>query len=192
MSEKPHKGRIRWWSRWHSITGKGLGYIVVGEFLDHPELHANADDKLGYTSYVVAHDEQTCEIETRNSRYTLVGIEQRCWPFEQRAHADDVAYDKTYPECLRTFILYHRLPASLRWPGGDAEKIKEWVPEEEWPDINVGPEPLCYADHKGKRVRLTMASRIGDVGISSKLKPDGRSYTDRASIADLSNFSDKP
>lgn len=69
MTEKPHKGSIKDWSKLR-CTDKGLGYIILGEFVDHPEF---AGAKDGHTSYVVAHDEATGEIETRNSRYTLIG-----------------------------------------------------------------------------------------------------------------------
>lgn len=67
-AEKPHYGRIENWQE--EACGKhGLGYLIVGRFLDHP---AYALQK-GHTSYVVKHDKATGEIETRNSRYTLVG-----------------------------------------------------------------------------------------------------------------------
>ena len=71
MSEsfaKPHYGRIQDWRK-VECTRKGLGYIVVGHFLDHPEF---AGCKNAHTSYVIKHDEESGEIETRNSRYTLV------------------------------------------------------------------------------------------------------------------------
>jgi hypothetical protein len=66
---KPHKGQIKNWFK-SETEGFGLGYRIRGEFVDHPEF-GNA--RSGVTSYVVAHDEATGEIETRNSRYTLVG-----------------------------------------------------------------------------------------------------------------------
>jgi len=71
-TSKPHRGRIE---RWHKSAGgfKGLGCIIVGNYLDHPK-HPG----IGWhTSYVVAHDEATGEIETRNSRYTLIGPESQ-------------------------------------------------------------------------------------------------------------------
>lgn len=67
---KPHYGRIETWYK--SYCGpKGLGYFIIGRFLDHPRFAL----LNGHTSYVVKHDEYTGEIETRNSRYTLVGPE---------------------------------------------------------------------------------------------------------------------
>lgn len=64
-SGKPHKGSIENWSKVQ--RGMGLGYYVWGTFLDHPDFGL----KTTNTSYVVKHE--GAEIETRNSRYTLVG-----------------------------------------------------------------------------------------------------------------------
>lgn len=72
MSEKPHKGQIEEWHK-EPCTG-GLGFLIVGRFLDHPERLMALDlGGHGHTSFVVAHDKKTGEIETKNSRYTLVG-----------------------------------------------------------------------------------------------------------------------
>lgn len=69
MSEdKPHKGRIKNWYKEEVGSEYGLGYIIRGRFVDH-EYFAG---EVGHTSWVVFHDEETGEIETRNSRYTLV------------------------------------------------------------------------------------------------------------------------
>ena len=51
-------------------------------------------------------------------------------------------------------------------------------------------DPVLFADHQGKRVRVVMASRFGDVGITNDLKAE-RGYDLRVSIEDLSNFSSK-
>lgn len=72
--KKPHKGRI-------IVTGEGnaegwgLGYFYWCRFLDHPEFAG----KTGHTSYVThdyrdlpRHKGDSYEIETRNSRYTVV------------------------------------------------------------------------------------------------------------------------
>jgi len=68
MGEKPHMGSIQHWHKYECGT-KGLGYLIRGQFIDHPYFAG----EYGQTSYVVAHDEATGEIETRNSRYKLVG-----------------------------------------------------------------------------------------------------------------------
>ncbi len=66
---KPHLGRIENWCKQECDLKYGLGFVIVGRFLDHPRLAL----KHGHTSYIVSHDEKTGEIETRNSRYKLVG-----------------------------------------------------------------------------------------------------------------------
>ncbi len=68
-SGKPHRGSLEHWRRMDCIADVGLGYYVVGLFVGHPQF----SEKYGHTSYVVAHDGD--QIETLNSRYTLVGDE---------------------------------------------------------------------------------------------------------------------
>lgn len=63
--EKPHFGRIKGGIKDHTLGDDS--YIIRGEFLDHP-LHRG----MGHTSKVLSHDEKTGEIETKNSRYTIV------------------------------------------------------------------------------------------------------------------------
>lgn len=67
MTDKPHKGSI---TNWDKLPWYGSN-IIVGEFVDHPEFAG----KPGHTSPVVKHGGN--EIETRNSRYTLVGDERK-------------------------------------------------------------------------------------------------------------------
>jgi hypothetical protein len=68
---KPHKGKISDWLKMPS--SHGLGYYIVGQFHDHPEFGG----KFTNTSWVEKHDLVTGEVETRNSRYTLVGPEAK-------------------------------------------------------------------------------------------------------------------
>lgn len=67
VSEKTHRGRITEWRRHDDPLAKGLGYIIVGLFVDHERFAG----RRGFTSYIVAHEGN--EVETRNSRYTLEG-----------------------------------------------------------------------------------------------------------------------
>ena len=69
--EKPHKGSITSWSKLHIDDTFGLGWCAIG----HNAEHLDFGSGVIRTSYVVKHDEATGEIETRNSRYTLVGPE---------------------------------------------------------------------------------------------------------------------
>lgn len=72
MDEKIHKGRITDWYK-YEVGDHGLGYMIQGTFVDHPWFGG----EHGHTSYVITHDEATGEIETRNSRYTLIGPETK-------------------------------------------------------------------------------------------------------------------
>lgn len=69
MAKKPHKGSLKNWYKFGLGIDKGLGYVIIGEFVDHPEFAG----KEGHTSYVVKHEGN--EVETNNSRYTLIGEE---------------------------------------------------------------------------------------------------------------------
>lgn len=51
------------------------------------------------------------------------------------------------------------------------------------------PLPPLYCTHNGKRVRVTMASRMGDVGVNTLLEAD-RGYSARVCVDELSEFSD--
>lgn len=87
-------------------------------------------------------------------------------------HCDDYINDPDQPKVLRDWLTWARSPAH-----GMTQ------PEDSWPSL--------YADYKGKRVRVTMASRFGDVGIVYDHKKDS-GYNARVLLRDLSNFKDKP
>lgn len=86
-------------------------------------------------------------------------------------HCDQAINDFRQPVCLRYFLLVNRMPAL------DKNLIIQ----------SVG-FPKCFATHEGQRVRLVMASRIGDVGITSDLNAED-GYQKRVSLDDLSDFS---
>lgn len=93
---------------------------------------------------------------------------------EDRKHCDDLIRDKSQPKCLRKFLLFHRIPAvwQLRWLD------RGW------------PEPSLFAMYLGERVRVVMASRFGDVGISRNLdQPHG--YFSRVGVDQLCDFSER-
>jgi hypothetical protein len=60
---KPYKGAI---TTWHQLTNYLEKKHVVGFFLEHPHIKG-----FGYTSEVVKIEGS--ELETQNSRYTLIG-----------------------------------------------------------------------------------------------------------------------
>lgn len=86
-------------------------------------------------------------------------------------HCDDYIDDPEAPECLRKFLDHARSPGhgSLR----------------------DDPRPKLFADYNGKRVRVLMASRFGDVGITSALEAE-YGYDRRVEVSALSNFSETP
>lgn len=145
-------------------------------------------------------------------------LQRQLGPFDTEPHVDDVIDDSTYPECVRTFLRFMRLPAVCKMPGWSEDTVRavtELCSEEQRPYIWTAPAPVLFADLKedqvgnqfvghsgmnptktvkmkaGRRVRVVMASRFGDVGISPNLKRQ-YGYILRLSIADLTNFSENP
>jgi hypothetical protein len=86
-------------------------------------------------------------------------------------HCDDYIDDPATPAALRTFLAFARAPAH-----------GQLLPK---------PHPRLFADHKGKRVRVTMASRLGDVGITTNLDAE-LGYERRVRVHSLSNFAETP
>ncbi len=96
-------------------------------------------------------------------------------------HCDEYINDKSQPKCLRKFLLYNRIP--------ELWKFQRW--KKSW------GVPVLFAEHKppggGKRwkkVRVVMASRFGDVGITRNLDAE-HGYEQRIYLEDLRNFKDK-
>jgi hypothetical protein len=92
----------------------------------------------------------------------------------EQDHCDNYIHNHEYPICLRYWLLFNRLPAV------DMCVVREAM-----------GEPKCFATWKNKRVRLVMASRFGDVGITTNLDAD-YGYSSRVSVAELSDFSAEP
>ena len=74
--------------------------------------------------------------------------------------------------CLRWFLYVNRVPAI------DKYLMLERV-----------ANPKLFSDYKGKRVRVVMASRFGDVDITEKLDTEN-GYSERVAVSDLTNFKD--
>lgn len=86
-------------------------------------------------------------------------------------HCDDYIEDESAPPALRRYL------ARARSPGHGM--------------LSSDPFPELYADLDGRRVRVVMASRIGDVGVTAVLAEKFR-YETRVAVCDLSNFGDAP
>jgi hypothetical protein len=87
---------------------------------------------------------------------------------------DEYAESFSGHPAARWFIFYNRLPATLR-----ALMVQRC------------PEPVLYADHGNERVRVVMASRLGDLGVTRNLNAE-TGYERRVMICELSNFSETP
>jgi len=81
--EKPYNGEIHSWQKIPFDTKKyteiykedaGLGYVITGHVLHHP--HYSWKSPF-HTSLVVSFNEETGEVETRNSRYKVIGPERK-------------------------------------------------------------------------------------------------------------------
>lgn len=93
-------------------------------------------------------------------------------------HCDDILDGKSatkYPQCVLDFLAVARSPAHGYSVGGKL--------------------PELYADivikNKVERVKIVMASRFGDVGITTNMKAE-YGYDARVFLEELNSFSDKP
>lgn len=134
---------------------------------------------------------RSCAMEI-NRWAPLLDGRRLCEPMKpaQPRHCDDYIEDPTQPECLRRFLDYHRLPASAKYPTTDKAfnaEMEERLGCPMWRD----PVPALFADHAGRRVRVVMASRFGDVGITKNLDAE-HGYDVRVAVEDLSNFAEAP
>jgi hypothetical protein len=100
-------------------------------------------------------------------------------------HCDDLIYAPDTPEPLRQFLAFHRQPASDK--RGDGPPLFR----------EDGPPLFATMAHRtedfgiGTRVRIVMASRFGDVGITTDLSAV-RGYMARVPVDYLENFSRGP
>ena len=102
-------------------------------------------------------------------------VRHRKGTFVQSKHCDDYINDPDAPLCPRRFLKFQRWPATFQFRA----RAKGVQP------------PKLYATYNGRRVRVTMASRIGDVGITYFMLHDS-GYSKRVLLSDLSEFNDKP
>ena len=89
-------------------------------------------------------------------------------------HCDDYIHDLSAPGALRWFLFVHRLPA-VDQILCRAHDVK----------------PVLFADYQGRRVRVVMASRLGDVGVTEDLTVEN-GYQRRVGVEELTNFGDTP
>jgi hypothetical protein len=87
-------------------------------------------------------------------------------------HCDDYITDQSQPLALRRFLRFHRWPAYYQLRALD---------------MGLRPPVLFATNTEGKRVRVVMASRFGDVGITAHLDAE-RGYDVRVPVAALTDF----
>lgn len=95
-------------------------------------------------------------------------------------HVDEFIDDEAQPECLRVFLERARSPAHGRFgPGSEKPYPKLFATYTGQPWQGVNP---------GDRVRVTMASRMGDVGCTKNMDAD-HGYQLRCPVDSLTDFS---
>lgn len=102
-------------------------------------------------------------------------------------HVDSYIDDMTQPECLRNFLRYNRLPAVCKC--ADYTPRLDLIEPELHQYIWTEPAPVLFATFEGKRVRVVMASRFGDVGITKNIQAK-YGYDNRVAVEALSDFSE--
>lgn len=83
-------------------------------------------------------------------------------------HCDDYIDDPAAPSPLRAFL--------------------EWARSPSHGHLRPKPYPTLFATYQGQRVRVVMASRLGDVGLSHDLSRADRGYDARAYVESLTDF----
>jgi hypothetical protein len=92
-------------------------------------------------------------------------------------HVDEYIEDKAQPECLRVFLDRARMPG---------HGMHEKTPYPKLFATYIGEDWRGYT--KGDRVRVTMASRMGDVGVTKNMSQDF-GYEIRCPVDYLTDFS---
>jgi hypothetical protein len=89
-------------------------------------------------------------------------------------HCDSYINSFDAPNALKWFLFFNRLPAMDKGLCRD----------------NGIDDPKLWAQYEDKWIRVVMASRMGDVGITSNLDAD-HGYDSRVSVEDLTGFTDE-
>ena len=95
-------------------------------------------------------------------------------------HCDDYIDDPDAPACLRAYLERARMPAHGMLVKAPFPKLFATLKRN-----------VLAGRWKPKRVRVVMASRLGDVGITTHLALD-IGYQTRVHVEDLTDFSDLP
>jgi len=110
-------------------------------------------------------------------------------------HCDTYIRDKLQPMPLRKFLFFKRLPAYLQYE----ESTKRRLRIDKDPvlfatmakDVEAYNDGRCHALKAVTRVRVVMASRMGDLGVTEDLKAVN-GYSHRFHVEYLTDFSETP
>jgi len=109
-------------------------------------------------------------------------------------HCDEFIEDKTQPECLRKYLEYNRRPAIKKMlKESDEPALFASLKEDREGSVYLGtwtgknPDMQSVHMKAGSRVRVVMASRFGDVGITHNLKARN-GYCARVPVSALTDF----
>jgi hypothetical protein len=116
-------------------------------------------------------------------------------------HCDDYIDDPSVPECVRHWVDWERQPASAKYAevsqgGGRPSlfaRLLHPVIGKSYQGYWAKGQPVQkdVPMEAGSRVRLVMASRFGDVGITPNLKAES-GYVTRLTLDQLTDFSEEP
>jgi len=95
-------------------------------------------------------------------------------------HCDEYIDDMNAPDSLRAFLAYERQPAVKKNPRRRPSLFATYV----------GSDPMA-ADCVGRRCRIVMASRFGDVGVRFTNLDRDYGYSIRCPVEHLRDFSDR-
>lgn len=98
-------------------------------------------------------------------------------------HCDEIAEDASFPPCVARFINFARLPAAQKFNSLTLAPL---------------PTPILYAlylghewpEYHGKKCRVVMASRFGDVGVRFNGMDIDHGYDTRCGVEELLAYTD--
>lgn len=139
-------------------------------------------DEAGMRDYEAGRVAGMKALEEAASEYQTHLVAEAGWPpveGQRYRHCDDYIHDLNQPVCLRIWLLRQRVPA-----------VDGMLMD------SAGIKPKLFAtwmkpDGEMIHVRLVMASRFGDVGITTHLFVE-QGYQHRVPLEHLSKFREKP
>lgn len=123
------------------------------------------DDSLELVAQAIRHRREQDDAGEEAADHPLMA--------EYEDHCDSIIMEPTQPMVLRWWLFLHRLPA-----------VDKMLCEEN------GVKPKLFAKYEGKWHRVVMASRFGDVGITTDFSAE-YGYKLRVHVKKLTEFTDQ-